>query len=321
MAGSTAIDPALVERFAAALDRLNPLGGRIGLAVSGGADSMAMLLLAQEAIPGHFEVGSVDHGLRPEAAGECALVAAACAARGVPCEVLTIKVPQGNVQAMARSGRYRALYDWAERRRLAAIATAHHVDDQAETLIMRLNRGSGVRGLAGVRASNYPYEARYDVPVIRPMLGFRRAELRAVIKSADAAFVDDPGNADSRFERVAIRRELAAADWLDPKALAKSAAHLGEAERALVYLTGRVYPEFVEHFADRATIQPPPDRELARRLVERVIAKLGGDPRGSDLAALVDALARGEGGNLGGVLARVENGLWVLRPEPPRRAG
>ncbi|KLE32369.1 tRNA lysidine(34) synthetase TilS [Aurantiacibacter luteus] len=319
MAGSTAIDPALVERFHTALGRLNPGGGRIGLAVSGGPDSMAMLLLAHEAIPGHFEVATVDHGLRPEAGGECALVAKTCETRGVTCEVLAIEVPEGNVQAMARLARYEALSAWAERRRLAAVATAHHVDDQAETLVMRLNRGSGVRGLAGVRASNYPFEARFEAPVIRPLLGFRRAELRSVVKSARVAFATDPGNSDDRFERVTVRRELAAADWLDPRALARSAAHLAEAERALEYLTDRVYPEFVEHFASHAAIQPPPDRELARRLVERVIASLNGSARGSDVARLVDGLARGEDGNVGGVLARNENGVWVLRPEPARR--
>ena len=78
---STATDPALVRRFVEALGRLNPGGDRIGLAVSGGPDSMAMLLLAHEAIAGTFEVASVDHDLRPEAAEECALVERACAAR------------------------------------------------------------------------------------------------------------------------------------------------------------------------------------------------------------------------------------------------
>src|SRR5687768_15890397 len=100
------LPPELVGRFREELDRLWPEGGRLGLAVSGGPDSLAMLLLAEAAIPGQFEVATVDHGLRLEAADECAMVARLCAERGVPCEVLPVTVQPGNVQAMARQARY-----------------------------------------------------------------------------------------------------------------------------------------------------------------------------------------------------------------------
>src|SRR6187402_2734893 len=92
----------LVARFAEALARAWPEGGRLGLAVSGGPDSLAMLLLAEGAIPGRFEVATVDHGLRPESADECAMVARLCAARSIDCKTLNVDVGQGNLQAEAR---------------------------------------------------------------------------------------------------------------------------------------------------------------------------------------------------------------------------
>ena len=112
------IDPELTERFAADLDALWPLaergGARLGLAVSGGPDSLALLLLAHAALPGQIAVASVDHGLRPEAAGEVALVEQVCAARGIAFTPLSITVPPGNLQAQARAGRYAALRAWAQ---------------------------------------------------------------------------------------------------------------------------------------------------------------------------------------------------------------
>ena len=164
-------------RFAEALARLLPGAGPIGLAVSGGPDSMAMLLLAHSAMPGGFEVATVNHGLRAAAADECARVMRACADRGIRCVTLPVEVGEGNVQQEARRARYDALAGWAAERGLRAVATAHHIDDQTETLLMRLNRASGIAGLAGVRR-----KSRLDLPqgellLVRPLLGFRRSEL------------------------------------------------------------------------------------------------------------------------------------------------
>ena len=207
---------ALAARFGEALDRLWPEGGRLGLAVSGGPDSLAMLVLAEAAIPGQFEVATVDHGLRPESAAECAAVAEICAARGIDCAVLAVTVASGNIQARARAARYAALGEWAERRGLSAIATAHHADDQAETLLMRLNRGSGLAGLTGVREARFmPGSA---VTLIRPLLGFRRHELAQVVEAAGLVPAQDPSNLDERYDRARIRRALAEMDWLDPVA-------------------------------------------------------------------------------------------------------
>jgi len=314
--GSIAPDTPVTQRFAAALTRLNPGGERIGLAVSGGPDSMAMLLLADAAIPNGFEVATVNHGLRPEAAAECALVTEVCAARGITCAVLTVQVAPGNVQNEARRARYGALAGWARQRGLAMLATAHHADDQAETLLMRLNRGSGVAGLAGVREVG----EMAGIKVIRPMLGFRRFELAEVVAEAGIDPVQDPSNADPHYDRVRMRQSLAACDWLDPLALAHSAGLLADAEQALAAFENALWPDHVTQSRGGFVLYPPAVPLMRVRMVRRIIAAMGGNPRGGDAARLVERLERGERGNVGGVLATVKGGEWVFVLEPARRA-
>jgi tRNA(Ile)-lysidine synthase len=278
-----------------------------------------MLLLAEAALPGRFEVATVDHGLRPEAAGECAMVAEVCARRGVPCEVLRVEVPGGNVQAGARATRYAALARWVSLRGLSALATAHHADDQAETLLMRLNRGSGVAGLAGVRErTSVP---PFLVPVIRPLLGFRRADLAAIVAGSCLIAVEDPSNADDRFDRARIRKALAESDWLDPLAVAASAGRLSQADEALEWAAAREWNERVTGSDDGFRYRSLAPRAVAMRVIARIVSDFGGRARGQDLARLIDRLEAGESGNVAGVLAKVEDGDWVFRREPPRRDG
>src|SRR5690606_34776455 len=131
----------LIARFVADLARLWPEGERLGLAVSGGPDSLALLLLAKASMRERIAVATVDHGLRHQSASETAMVAELCAAYAIEHEILTVKVARGNLQDRARAARYAALASWMTRKGLSALATAHHAGDQAETLIMRLNRG------------------------------------------------------------------------------------------------------------------------------------------------------------------------------------
>jgi tRNA(Ile)-lysidine synthase len=310
----------LVARFKAALDRLWPEGGKLGLAVSGGPDSLAMLLLAEAAIPGRFEVATVDHELRPASVEECAMVALLCAERQIDCQVLRVTVAPGNLQAAARDARYAALADWAQARGLSAILTAHHADDQAETLLMRLNRGSGVAGLAGVRACGRLPHA--DLPLIRPLLGVGRAELALVVQQAGLFPADDPSNADERFDRVRVRKALARSEWLDPAGLAASAGHLADADEALEWAARREWDEQVTLASGEVRYRRRAPRAVALRVTERAITGLGGRPRGQDVARLLDRLEYdGEGGNLAGVLVTVQGEEWVFRAEPPRRLG
>jgi tRNA(Ile)-lysidine synthase len=269
-------------------------------------------------MPGRYEVATVDHGLRPESADECAMVARTCADRGVPCEVLPVHVAAGNVQAEARAARYAALAEWAMRRGLSAIATAHHADDQAETLLMRLNRGSGVSGLAGVRERTAI--PPLHVPVIRPLLAFRRADLAAVLAASGLVAVQDPSNANDRFDRARLRKALAESPWLDPLALAASAAHLAAADEALDWAAAREWNERVAGTDDGFRYRPLAPKAVAMRVIARIVADFGGRARGQDLARLLDRLEAGENGNVAGVLATAEGGDWLFRREPPRRA-
>ena len=314
---SEAVTSAQAARFAGEIERLWPEGGRLGLAVSGGPDSLALLLLAQRALTGLFAVATVDHGLRPEARAECAMVARLCADLGIPCAVLAVETGDGNLQAAARKARYGALGEWARREGLTALATAHHADDQAETLMMRLNRASGLAGLAGVRPRGAIADS--SLPVIRPLLAWRRAELAAIVARAGLEPAHDPSNLDEAYDRVRMRQALATADWLDVEAVAESAAHLADAQEALEWMVERDWNENVSVADSGICYEPGAPRAVALRVVSRIIAGFGGSPRGAALARLIEGLQAGSQGNLGGVAACVEDGGWLFRPETPRR--
>ena len=295
--------------------------GRIGLAVSGGPDSLALLLLAHEAVPGCFEVATVDHGLRPGSAAEAEMVAALCDRLGVSHTKLTPTISStGNLQANARTARYAALGDWAGARGLCAIVTAHHADDQAETFLMRLSRGSGVRGLAGMRGVA-AVPGHPDIPLLRPLLGWRKDELEVIVTKARIEPARDPSNADPRFERVRVRAGLVASPWLDPAALAASAAHLAEADAALDWAAAREWNERVSHDKTALHYRPLAPRAVQLRVLARAIATLGheGTPRGAEIARLHEALSAGGVATLGGVKAVAESDGWRFTPAPPRR--
>ncbi len=289
----------------------------LGLAVSGGPDSVAMLLLAKRAGIA-IEVATVDHRLRTASADECALVARLCHDLGDECTTLRVDLAAGNLQEEARNARYRALGKWAEARGLCAVATAHHADDQAETLVMRLNRGSGLSGLAGIRG--FATFEGCAVPIIRPLLSFRRAELREVVASAHAEFAVDPSNADDRYDRVRIRKALAGADWLDPVAFAQSAAYLASAERALDSLAEDLWRTKAATEGDTVKVPHTGTMELDGRLVQRAIAELGGKAGFGEAAMLLARMERKPAkGNIGGVLIERSGDLTFCRREPQRK--
>ncbi|WP_375289961.1 tRNA lysidine(34) synthetase TilS [Qipengyuania sp.] len=316
----TAPPPELIARFAADLSGLWPEGdgggARLGIAVSGGPDSLALLVLATEALPGRVEAASVDHGLRPESADEAAFVSDICARIGVPHRILAVEVAPGNLQSEARRARYAALAFWLEERGLAALATAHHLDDQAETLLMRMNRGSGIAGLAGVRARGEVPQTPH--PLLRPLLGWRRGELESVVAGVGIVPVRDPSNHDARFDRVRIRHALAGADWIDPEGLARSAAHLGEAEHYIGEQIARAYRERVTHEGGGARYRLGLSDFEAVEITLRIVEKLGGKASRSEAANLVARLRAGSNASLGGILARPDGDEWLFAPEPPR---
>ncbi len=315
--------PELVARFIAGLGDVWPglardHGARLGLAVSGGPDSTAMLLLAAAGLPGRVEAATVDHGLRSQSADEARDAGLLCAKLGVPHEMLSVTVAQGNIQAEARAARYAALAQWMDRRGMAALATAHHADDQAETLILRLNRASGVAGLAGARP-------RGEVPgtglaLVRPLLDWRRAELAAIVDQAGLAAVCDPSNADDRFDRARLRKVLAGADWLDVPAIAQSAGHLADADAALEWAAQREWREAVTREGLGMTYRPRAPRAIALRVLARIVEEMDGmAPRGGAIARLFETLLAGQPASIGQLVARPMAQGWSFTSAPKRR--
>lgn len=314
-------DPALVERFRADLDALSAPGERIGIAVSGGPDSLALLLLAAAARPGELEAATVDHGLRAESRAEAEMVERICAELRVPHQILVAEwsePPSTAIQERAREARYRLLGGWLAERKLKALATAHHADDQAETILMRLNRGSGLRGLAGMRPKSVIPGSR--LPLLRPLLGWQRAELVQICDAAGIEPADDASNADEQFERVRIRKALAGAAWLSPEALARSAAHLASADDALGWVAEGLALARVTDDADGLQVDAAGlPAELQRRLLLIAFARFhAAEPRGADLMRAIETLSQGNTATLSGL--RLDGGHpWRVSKAPPRR--
>lgn len=315
------LPPDLVQRFGSDLARVWPEGqdgiSRLGIAVSGGPDSLALLLLAVKALPGRVAAATVDHRLRPGSGSEAAAVAQICAEGAIPHTILPVRLAPGNLQNEARVARYAALTAWARGQGLTSVVTAHHADDQAETLLMRLNRASGLSGLAGVRPR---VVLEGGLTLVRPLLGWRKAELREVCDAAGVRAADDCSNSDERFDRVAIRQMLSATPLLDALAIARSAAHLAEAQEALDFWLEERWAADVSLVSNGLLYRPHGPRYLRLKLLERAIASFGGHPRGAAVATLLDRLEAGKGGNVAGVQVATENAHWVLRRERPRRS-
>jgi tRNA(Ile)-lysidine synthase len=310
----------LIDRFRRDLDRLAGIEPkRIGVALSGGPDSLSLLLLCSATKHDAVSAATVDHGLRAESADETAYAADVCKKLGIPHRILRVTVePKASLQANARKARYDALRRWAEEESIPIILTGHHADDQAETLMMRLSRGSGVAGLAGVRPRTALSSA---IQVCRPLLTWRRRELGSIVEAAGIRAIQDPSNENEHFDRVRMRKNLAQASWIDPMALARSAAALSDADEALDFATHMLASERLEIDAGRAVLDPHGvPAGLLRRLVQRALAHVapGASPRGEQLTALIAALAADESVTLAGALCRGGT-RWRFVPEPPRR--
>ena len=313
-------DAALLDRFTADLDPLVPRDTRLGIGVSGGPDSLALLLLAAAARPGMVEAATVDHGLRRESRKEAAFVASICTRLGVAHHLLHAKVaPGASLQAQARTARYRVLGAWAIECDLGAVASAHHADDQAETLLMRLARGAGLSGLAATRRRRV---LEPGVLLVRPLLDWRRSELGAIVAAADLTAVDDPTNRDPRHDRTRFRGLLADADWADPERLASSARWLADADEAIEWAMTDLVATRLSQDGQGIAIDPAGlPRELQRRLLLAAFDRHDAPrPRGPDLDRALAALTAGKKATLSG-LKLVGGERWWLEKELKRRRG
>jgi tRNA(Ile)-lysidine synthase len=285
---------------------------RLGVAVSGGGDSVALLHLLAGCAPEHgvtLEAATVDHGLRPEAAHEAAFVAETSAVLGIPHQTLRWQGwdRKGNLQAEARAARYRLLAGWAQDRQLDAVALGHTSDDQAETFLMRLAREAGVDGLAAMDARF----SRDGAVFWRPALALERGELRDFLIRQGLRWHDDPSNDDDSYDRVKARKALdtLAGLGIGRATLQGVATNLAAARRALAE-TAR---DRVERIAavqagdvvfERAGLlatQP----EIRRRLIAAALRWVSGAdyaPRREALADLETAMHEGRPHTLHGCL-------------------
>ena len=311
LAESAGGDP-LADAELAALFKPLAEAPRVAVAVSGGADSLALLdcIDRWRKAPGRPDVVvlTVDHRLRPDSGGAAATVKAIAEARGIPARILVRDGPQpvSGIEAAARSARYRLLIDACRKEGVSHLAVAHHGDDVAETFLMRLKHGSGVFGLAAMR----PVLSVGGVVLVRPFLGVSRARLRATTAAAGLTPIDDPMNRDPRFARTAARRLLATGD-VDPALLSSLAARFADLAdaidaRASAFIAASVAVDgFAVAWLDAERFTEAPEEVRARVLVRLLIAVGGADypPRTDRLTALQSALLGTAGGGLKRTLA------------------
>lgn len=274
----------------------------LALAVSGGPDSLALLHLAAgwaRAQGGAVVALTVDHGLRPEAAAEAAYVGGVAQALGVPHHVLTWQgaKPGGNIAAAARDARYGLLEAWCAGTGVLHLLTAHTRDDQAETVLLRLARGSGVSGLAAMS----PATPLASVRLLRPLLDVPKARLLATLAACGQDWIDDPTNHDPAFARARLRGVLPslASIGLGMDRLGETALVMARARTALHLDVARLLAEAVVlNPAGAALIRPAAfsaaPREIGLRALARVVAVVGGlayPPRAGRVEHLLEAFA------------------------------
>ena len=330
---------------AALVHRLQPFGAdaHLALAVSGGGDSMGLLALAAEAqkldYAPRFSVLTVDHKLRPEAAAEAAQVAAVCRALGLPHTVLSAdeKRSKTGIQQHARTLRYRLMAIWCAEHKAQALVVAHHQDDQAETVLMRMARGSGVKGLGGMAPRQKIHTDAGPLLLLRPFLTDAGDALKTVAAEAGLPINHDPSNDDTRFERVRWRRLLPKleAEGLDAATLAELAANMRQAQAALdKKLTGwlegyadwheygvlclprtpfealphahqhRLLGRFVQYFGQHA-------HPLKRRKSERVLHNMTNTPHGGAVLGGTQVRWRSDVIFMGREAAACPSPLWL----------
>lgn len=314
---------------------------KILLAVSGGPDSVALMLLAAEwtrRTPGapRLHVATVDHGLRKDARSEAEAVALWAAQLGLAHDVLVwsgVK-PKSKIQELAREARYELLFSHAARIGADIVATAHHADDQAETILFRLLRGSGLGGLSGMA----PSAPRQGLTLSRPLLRLPKADLIAFCEAKAHPFFVDPSNHNPAYARTRLRAlgAILAEEGLSRQALIRLGRRAARAEAALAARAEAVAAGLAARrepggfSADLTPLADEPEEIFLRVLAAEIVA-LGSQAQPLRLdrlealtAAMRSALRKAEpfAATLGGVALKLRrDGALTLRTENPRRHG
>ena len=331
-----AIDQSIERLREEALELLAPYSSLL-LAVSGGPDSVALMLLcAQWSLrPSRaIAVATVDHGLRKEARAEAEEVGRWAHDLGYAHHLLTWdeEKPATRLQERARQARYALLADCARHVGASAIVLAHHADDQAETILFRLTRGSGVAGLAGM-ARVAPYD---DISLLRPLLDFRKVELEAVCARAGRSFFRDPSNEDESFARARLRKlaPVLAAQGFGHDALLRLGARAARADAALTRCAAETLERALRTCdascveLDAVTLSEAPP-EILQRVLADAILRLAPVPalrlerleRATARVAAALTARRPAKITLADIAIETTNKRVRLRPAPPRRSG
>lgn len=342
---SEPISAAEFERLMGSFD-VN-IAGRVAVAVSGGADSLALTLLLADwaaARGGEIVALTVDHGLRVESKAEALQVGAWLSDAGVEHHILNWQdgtVGMSGMQARARDARYGLMAGWCLAHGVRQLFVAHHLGDQAETFVMRLKRASTLFGLAAMASKR----ERYGILLCRPLLAVSKTRLEVTLKARGQAWVKDPSNFNCAFERVRTRALIAAlqGEGVTPEHLAGAARAAGRVTEILdraaaAFEAVAVAPRLghgvdggfeVGFDVDRAAFQTLP-QALRERVLSRLIKGLGGQvyaPSPAKLERLAVWMGLGMGGNtagdrartLGGCLVRRTDNVFVIAPEAPRK--
>lgn len=298
-----------------------PAHETIGVALSGGGDSTALLHLCLRAGLS-VEAVTVDHRLRPESSAEAAAVHAACSALGVRHEVRVWDhgPVTGNLMDAARRARQALIADWAQSRGIGTVALGHTRDDQAETVLMGLARAAGLAGLSGMRPAFDVGSIRF----VRPLLIAGRDDLRDWLREAGIGWIDDPTNDNDRFTRIKARKALTALASLGITAerLSDVAGHLASVQTALTAQVAEVAARYVVAEAGALRIDAGlwnAPAEVQRQVVVAGVmwlSRAAYAPRAADVGRLIDAMATGRDATLAGCRARAG---WLMRE--PRAVG
>jgi len=315
----------------------------IVLAVSGGPDSTALMLLAArwrdllKTKPKLIAV-TVDHGLRKESKGEAAAVARL--ARKLNIAHRTVRwngrKHSTGLQEKARAARYRLLGEAAHRAGATHVLTAHTLDDQAETVLIRMSRGSGLTGLGAMtRIAPFPPDGDRTILLVRPLLDIAKARLIATLRAADIPYADDPSNRNPRFARPRLRGLMGALaeEGLDAKRLAQLARRLKRAEGAIEVAVDRAMRELTVELSSSGSLCIEASRfadlpaEIALRLLGRAVARVGdeGPVELGKLEALKCAVDRAQTASeqrfrrtLAGAVVTLTDRQLIVERAPPR---
>lgn len=279
------------------------------VAVSGGSDSIALMHLlsrwAHKSAQPQPVVLTVDHKLRQGSGTDAKDVVRSAKSLGLAAHLVRWigSRPQGNIEASAREARYRLMGNWCVSHKCSALYVGHTLDDQAETFLLRLARGTGLDGLSAMASvSGWPVGGYRDLSVVRPLLGMERDELRGYLADLGASWTEDPMNSDPRFARNRIRSAWPAFHdaGLTKARLAETATHLGRARAALDSATrdflARSARRHEDGYAvDGAALTAVP-REIGLRVLAELLMEIGGEayrPRFKRLEMLFDAIISG----------------------------